>query len=62
MNNQTIGLICTTFLAALVVVGYIVLTGLERDTSGLLELAGGLGIATLAQGAALLKPGAGSSG
>lgn len=61
MNGQTLGLICTTILAALVIVSYTVLTGMDKDTSGLLELAGGLGIATLAQGAALLKAGGGTS-
>jgi hypothetical protein len=61
VNNQTIGLIATAVLAGIGLIGYIVLTALDKDTSGLQTIIGGLGLATLAQGAAILKPGGGSS-
>lgn len=55
MTTQTIGLIGTFVLAALVLVCYTVLTGLDKDTADLLAIVGGLGIAGVVQGAAIIK-------
>jgi hypothetical protein len=57
VNTQTIGLIGTFILAALVLVCYTVLTGMDKDTESLLNIVGGLGIAGVVQGAALIRPG-----
>lgn len=58
MNSQTIGLIGTFVLASIVLIAYTVLTAMDKDTADLLAIVGGLGIAGVVQGAALIKPGA----
>ena len=57
MNTQIIGLVGTFILAGLVLICYTVLTGLDKDTTDLLSIVGGLGIAGVVQGAALITPG-----
>lgn len=56
MNTQVIGLIGTFVLAGLVLICYTVLTAFDKDTADLLAIVGGLGIAGVVQGAAILKP------